>query len=98
MVLEKCGTADRSPAAVTVEERIGWIPLWEMALDCGEKCVKKIQWLASLRVLRHVQNNVPTHVTVTEDLLNSMDTNLQSVVFFLEFYPVLYNLGWSQFI
>ena len=38
MVLEKCGTADRSPAAVTVEERIGWIPLWEMALDCGERC------------------------------------------------------------
>ena len=23
MVLEKCGTADRSPAAVTIEERIG---------------------------------------------------------------------------
>ena len=44
MVLEKCGTADRSPAAVTVEERIGWIPLWEMALDCGERCVRKIQW------------------------------------------------------
>ena len=35
---------DRSPAAVTVEERIGWIPLWEMALDCGERCVRKIQW------------------------------------------------------
>ena len=75
---------DRSPAAVTVEERIGWIYLcmWEMALDCGERCVKKIQWLASLRVLCHVQNNVPTHITVPEDLLNSMDTNLQSVVFF----------------
>ena len=28
------------------------------------------------------------HVTITEDLLNSMDTNLQSVIV-LEFYPVL---------
>ena len=34
IVLEKCGTADCTPAAVTIEERIGWIPLWEMALDC----------------------------------------------------------------
>ena len=44
IVLEKCGTADCTPAAVTIEERIGWIPLWEMALDCGERCVRKIQW------------------------------------------------------
>ena len=36
IVLEKCGTSDHSPAAVTIEERIGWIPLWEMALGCGE--------------------------------------------------------------
>ena len=42
MMLE-CGTADRSPAAVTIDKRIGWIPLWEMALDCDEKCVRKIQ-------------------------------------------------------
>ena len=32
-----------------------------------------------------LERNVPTHVTKTEDPLNSMDTNLQSVVF-LEFY------------
>ena len=43
IVLEKCGTADCTPAAVTIEERIGWILLWEMALDYGERCVGKIQ-------------------------------------------------------
>jgi len=80
--LEKCGTADRSPAAVTIEERIGWIPRWEMALDCGERCVKKIQWLA--RALCHRcfgEDCTYPHVTITEDLLNSTDTNLQSVLF-----------------
>ena len=82
MALEKFGTADRSPAAVTIEERIGWIPLWEMALDCGERCVRKIQWLA--RALCHRcfgEDCTYLHVTITEDLLNSMDSNLQSVVF-----------------
>ena len=80
--LEKCDTADRSPAAVTIEERIGWIPCWEMALDCGERCVRKIQWLA--RALCHGcfgEDCTYPHVTITEDLLNSTDTNLQSVLF-----------------
>ena len=35
-----------------------------------------------------LERNVPTHITKTEDLLNSMETNLQSVIFW-EFYPVL---------
>ena len=35
MVLEKCATADQSPAAVKIEERIGWESLWENALVCG---------------------------------------------------------------
>ena len=53
-----------------------------MALDCGERCVRKIQWLA--RMLCHRcfgEDCTYQHVTITEDLLNSMDTNLQSVVF-----------------
>ena len=29
IVLEKFGTADCTPVSVTIEERIGWIPLWE---------------------------------------------------------------------
>ena len=38
MVLEKCGTAYRSLAVVTTDDRIGCIPLWELILDCGERC------------------------------------------------------------
>ena len=30
-------------AAVTTEEGIGWVALWEMALNCGERCVRRIQ-------------------------------------------------------
>ena len=45
MVLEKCATADRSPAAVKIEERIGQGSLWENALVCGERCMRKIWWL-----------------------------------------------------
>jgi len=45
MVLEKCAMADRSPAAVKIEERIGWESLWENALVCGERCMRKIRWL-----------------------------------------------------
>jgi len=155
-VLEKCGTADCTPAAVTIEERIGWIPLWEMALDYGERCVRKIQWplaskasitittitsittvpallllvwwfiIAGQAWVSSTLTNLPLHkahyyyyqytctlyyiiitalhicdclhgsychrcfgedctyphVTITEDLLNSMDANLQSVVFY----------------
>ena len=63
-------------------ELVAWIPLWEMALDCGERCVRKIQWLA--RVLCHRcfgEDCTYPHVTITEYLLNSVDTDLQSVVF-----------------
>ena len=90
IVLEKCGTADCTPAAVTIEERIGWIPLWEMALDYGERCVGKIQWLA--RVLCHRcfgEDCIYPHVTIPEDLQNSMDTNLQSVFFFFFSFRIL---------
>ena len=45
MVLEKCATADQSPSAVKIEERIGWESLWENALACGERCMRKIRWL-----------------------------------------------------
>ena len=38
-----------------------------------------------------LEKTVPTHVTITEDLLNSMDTNLQSVFFFISFL-ILYRL------
>ena len=34
---------DRSPAAVNIEGKIDWILVWEMALDCGESCVRKIK-------------------------------------------------------
>ena len=79
MVLE-CGIADRSPAAVTIDKRIGWIPLWEMGLDCGERCVGKIQWLARA-LCQQCFGEDCTRVIITEDLVSSMDTNLQSVVF-----------------
>ena len=82
IVLEKCGTADCTPAAVTIEERIGWILLWEMGLDYGERCARKIQWLAKALCHRCFGEDCTyPHVTITEDLLNSMDTNLQSVFF-----------------
>ena len=45
MVLEKCAMADRSPAAVKIEERIGQGSLWENALVCDERCMRKIWWL-----------------------------------------------------
>ena len=64
MVLEKRSTADRSLAAVTIEERIGWVLLWEMALDCGEKHVRKIQWLAWALCYRFLEKIAPTHVTI----------------------------------
>ena len=52
-----------------------------MALDCGERCVRKIQWLAKALCHRCFGEDCTyQHVTITEDLLNSMDTNLQSVV------------------
>ena len=64
MVLEKCSTADCSPAAVTIEERIGWVLLWEMALDCGERYVRKIQWLAWALCTEVLEKIAPTHVTI----------------------------------
>ena len=83
-VLEKCGTADCSPTGVTIEERIGWIPPREMALDCGEKCVRKIQWLVRALCYRCFGEDCTyPHFTITKDILDSMDTNLQSVVFVL---------------
>jgi len=45
MVLEKYATADQSPSAVKIEERIGLESLWENALVCGERCMRKIRWL-----------------------------------------------------
>jgi len=62
-------TADRSPAAVKIEERIGWESLWENV--CGERCMRKIWWL--VKALCHPCNGLDCpHVTISDDVLNSI--------------------------
>ena len=46
IVLEKRATADRSPATVKIEERIGWECLWENALVC-ERILKLTKWASN---------------------------------------------------
>ena len=45
MVLEKCVCYSRSTSCSRkIEERIGSESLWENALGCDERCMRKIQW------------------------------------------------------
>jgi len=79
MVLEKCATADRSPAAVKIEERIGWESLWENVH--GERCMRKIWWL--VKALCHPCNGEDCphpHVTISDGVLNSI-RSYSTVVF-----------------
>ena len=63
-----------------------------MALDCGERCVRKIQWLAKALCNRCFGEDCTyQHVTITDDLLNSMDTNSQCVVFKILYMHLLFS-------
>ena len=87
IVLEKRATADQSPAAVKIEERIGWECLWENALVCGERCMSKIQWLVKALYHRCNGEDCPhPYVTISEDVLNSMNSDL-CVPLFSKFLP-----------
>jgi len=63
MMLEKCATANWSPVAVKIEERIGWESLWENAFVCGESCMRNIQWLVKVCATDVMERTVPTHIS-----------------------------------
>ena len=84
--MNSIGTADHSSAAVTIEERIGWVTLWEMALNCGERSVRRIHAVDGKGFMPlpgcFGEDCTCPHVGVTEEKLSSNDTNLRSVFFF----------------
>ena len=87
IVLEKRATADRSPATVKIEERIGWECLWENALVCGERCMRKIRWLVKAMYHRcNGEDCIHPYITKSEDVLNSMNSDL-CVPLFSKFLP-----------
>ena len=61
-----------------------WESLWENALVCGERCMRKIWWL--VKALCHRYNGEDcTHlhyiITILKDVLNSINSDLSTVVF-----------------
>jgi len=54
--------------------------LWENALVCGERCMRKIRLLVKALCHRCNGEDCP-HLTISEDVLNSMNSDLSTVVF-----------------